>query len=96
MRVNDEAKAEPRWVDPHALVDVDSDCGGDFVLSPNAPVTVTPGDEFEVSVGVGNNVTGSGPAAEIDVENARERFREEEDWRGLHRSGIDVAPHRQR
>jgi len=35
-------------------------------------------------------------APEIDVENARERFREEEDWRGLHRSGIDVAPHRQR
>src|SRR5205807_258299 len=24
---------------------------GDFVLSPNAPTTVTPGDEFEVSVG---------------------------------------------
>ncbi len=27
---------------------------GDFVLSPNAPTTVTPGDEFEVSVGVAN------------------------------------------
>ena len=25
---------------------------GDFVLSPNAPTTVTPGDEFDVSVGV--------------------------------------------
>src|SRR5690606_17274221 len=32
---------------------------GDFVLSPNAPTTVTPGDEFEVSVGVSNNVDGS-------------------------------------
>jgi uncharacterized protein YfaS (alpha-2-macroglobulin family) len=40
---------------------------GDFVLSPNAPQTVTPGDEFEVSVGVGNNVTGSGASADIDV-----------------------------
>src|SRR5207253_1465668 len=40
---------------------------GDFVLSPNAPLTVTPGDEFEVSVGVGNNVAGSGAAAEIDI-----------------------------
>ncbi len=34
---------------------------GDFVLSPNAPTTVTPGDEFEVSVGVANNLVGSGP-----------------------------------
>ena len=33
---------------------------GDFVLSPNAPTTVTPGDEFDVSVGVANNVAGSG------------------------------------
>jgi hypothetical protein len=35
-------------------------------------------------------------APEIDVEEARERFRAERDWRGLHRSGIDAAPHRQR
>jgi alpha-2-macroglobulin len=40
---------------------------GDFVLSPNAPTTVTPGDEFEVSVGVSNNVSGSGVQARIDV-----------------------------
>jgi uncharacterized protein YfaS (alpha-2-macroglobulin family) len=38
---------------------------GDFVLSPNAPLTVTPGDEFDVSVGVANNVTGSGAEAQI-------------------------------
>ena len=36
---------------------------GDFVLSPNAPTTVTPGDEFDVSVGVSNNVEGSGANA---------------------------------
>ncbi|MEP6701528.1 MAG: alpha-2-macroglobulin [Betaproteobacteria bacterium] len=33
---------------------------GDFVISPNVPFTVTPGDEFEVSAGVANNVAGSG------------------------------------
>jgi uncharacterized protein YfaS (alpha-2-macroglobulin family) len=40
---------------------------GDFVLSPNAPTTITPGDEFEVSVGVANNLAGSGPAAQLTV-----------------------------
>ncbi len=40
---------------------------GDFVLSPNAPTTVTPGDEFDVSVGVSNNVAGSGQNAAVAV-----------------------------
>ncbi|MEP7155079.1 MAG: alpha-2-macroglobulin [Betaproteobacteria bacterium] len=40
---------------------------GDFVLSPNAPLAVAPGDEFEVSVGVANNVAGSGKDAQIAV-----------------------------
>jgi uncharacterized protein YfaS (alpha-2-macroglobulin family) len=40
---------------------------GDFVLSPNAPSTVSPGDEFDVSVGVSNNVEGSGPNAVVGV-----------------------------
>ena len=40
---------------------------GDFVLSPNAPTTVTPGDEFDVSVGVANNVAGSGQNAVVAV-----------------------------
>src|SRR3984957_5669611 len=31
---------------------------GDFVLSPNVPGLVAPGDEFEISVGVANNLTG--------------------------------------
>lgn len=34
---------------------------GDFVLSPNLPLMVAPGDQFEVSVGVANNVA-SAPA----------------------------------
>ena len=33
---------------------------GDFVLSPNAPTTLAPGDEVDVSVGVANNLTGLG------------------------------------
>ncbi|QDQ81743.1 MG2 domain-containing protein [Paraburkholderia megapolitana] len=33
---------------------------GDFVLSPNVPTTLAPGDEAEVSVGVANNLTGGG------------------------------------
>jgi uncharacterized protein YfaS (alpha-2-macroglobulin family) len=33
---------------------------GDFVLSPNIPSIAAPGDTFEVSVGVANNLTGLG------------------------------------
>ena len=33
---------------------------GDFVLSPNVPTTLAPGDEAEVSVGVSNNLTADG------------------------------------
>ncbi|HEY0938848.1 MAG TPA: MG2 domain-containing protein [Steroidobacter sp.] len=40
---------------------------GDFVLSPNAPTTVSPGDEFDVSVGVSNNAEGSGANASVAV-----------------------------
>lgn len=46
---------------------------GDFVLSPNAPTTVTPGDEFDVSVGVANNVEGSGANAQVTVAITTER-----------------------
>ncbi len=41
---------------------------GDFVLSPNVPTFAAPGDEFEVSVGVANNVVGSGKAANVSLE----------------------------
>lgn len=40
---------------------------GDFVISPNAPLAVTPGDEFDVSVGIANNLPGSGKDAPIAV-----------------------------
>jgi len=41
---------------------------GDFVLSPNVPTTLAPGDEAEVSVGVANNIDDSGgKAAPVSV-----------------------------
>ncbi len=40
---------------------------GDFVLTPNAPLTVTPGDTFDVSVGIANNVEGSGKDAAVTL-----------------------------
>lgn len=41
---------------------------GDFVLSPNVPTFAAPGDEFEVSVTVANNVVGSGKNAQVSLE----------------------------
>ncbi len=40
---------------------------GDFVLSPNLPLAVAPGDAFEVSVGVSNNVEGGSADTPIQV-----------------------------
>jgi alpha-2-macroglobulin len=40
---------------------------GDFILTPNVPATVAPGDEFIVSVGVFNNSAGSG-AVRLDAQ----------------------------
>ncbi|MEK6664377.1 MAG: alpha-2-macroglobulin [Pseudomonadota bacterium] len=41
---------------------------GDFVLNPNVPTFVTPGDEFDVSVSVANNITGSGKDVDVQLE----------------------------
>lgn len=41
---------------------------GHFVLSPNVPAFVAPGDEFQVSLGVANNVDDSGKQPEINLE----------------------------
>jgi len=41
---------------------------GPFVLTPNVPTFVAPGDEFEVSIGVHNNVDNSGAKAEIKLQ----------------------------
>ena len=40
---------------------------GDFVLSPNVPLMVAPGDTFEVTVGVANNIQNSGKSAAVQV-----------------------------
>jgi len=40
---------------------------GDFVLTPNVPLMVAPGDSFEVSLGVANNVASSGKGAQVAV-----------------------------
>lgn len=43
---------------------------GPLVLTPNLPLAVAPTDRFEVSVGVSNNLEGSGPFAEVELSAA--------------------------
>lgn len=43
---------------------------GHFVLSPNVPTFVAPGDTFTVTVGVANNAEGSGKNAKVTLELA--------------------------
>ena len=44
-----------------------SEVRGNFVISPNVPTFVAPGDEFEVSAAVANNVKGSGDSPEVSI-----------------------------
>lgn len=53
--------------DAVGAVDARSVVRGDFVLSPNVPLMVAPGDTFDVSLGVANNVAASGKGAHIQV-----------------------------
>jgi len=41
---------------------------GPFVISPNVPTFVAPGDTFDVSVTVANNIAGSGPNAPVNLD----------------------------
>jgi hypothetical protein len=41
---------------------------GHFVLNPNVPTFVAPGDDFQVSLGVANNVDDSGKQPEVNIE----------------------------
>ncbi len=43
---------------------------GPLVLTPSLPLAVAPTDRFAVSVGVSNNLEGSGPAAEVELSAA--------------------------
>ena len=40
---------------------------GDFVISPNLPLMVAPGDVFDVSVGVANNIAGSAADSPVQL-----------------------------
>lgn len=40
---------------------------GDFVISPNLPLMVSPGDVFDVSVGVSNNIASAPPNAPVQL-----------------------------
>lgn len=41
---------------------------GDFIINPNVPTFVAPGDEFELSASIANNVKDSGDHAQISVD----------------------------
>jgi uncharacterized repeat protein (TIGR01451 family) len=41
---------------------------GPFIISPNVPTFVAPGDTFDVSVTVANNIDGSGPKAPVRLD----------------------------
>jgi uncharacterized repeat protein (TIGR01451 family) len=41
---------------------------GHFVINPNTPTFVSPGDEFEITASIANNVKGSGKQAKISVQ----------------------------
>jgi uncharacterized protein YfaS (alpha-2-macroglobulin family) len=41
---------------------------GPFVISPNVPSVVAPGDTFDVSTAIANNVEGSGPNAPVKLD----------------------------
>lgn len=41
---------------------------GDFIINPNVPTFVAPGDEFEISSSIANNIKGSGEHAKVSVE----------------------------
>lgn len=41
---------------------------GPFVINPNVPTFVSPGDEFDLSIAVANNVVGSGEKANVEFE----------------------------
>ncbi len=63
-------------VSPDAIGTFEKDAliRGDFVVSPNAPTFVAPGDVFDVSVSVANNVKGSGkdPAVTVGLQTSEQ------------------------
>ena len=50
------------------VAEVTTDVKGDFILTPNVPATVSPGDEFIVSVGVFNNNGGANGPIHVEAQ----------------------------
>lgn len=48
--------------------EVSAEVRGDFIINPNVPTFVAPGDEFEISSSVANNIKDSGEHAQVEVE----------------------------
>jgi uncharacterized protein YfaS (alpha-2-macroglobulin family) len=65
---------------------------GDFVISPNVPPFVAPGDTFEVPVTVANNVSGSGAKAKVTV---RLRVSEQLEMNGNASAEVEIAEMRE-
>ena len=53
------------------VTEADTEVKGDFILTPNLPAMVAPGDEFTVTVGVFNNTSGKDPV-HVHAEVSRE------------------------
>lgn len=53
--------------DAVGAADKTSQVRGYFVVNPNLPTFAAPGDSFEVTASIANNVKDSGPAATVDV-----------------------------
>jgi uncharacterized protein YfaS (alpha-2-macroglobulin family) len=54
------------------VAEADTEVRGDFILTPNVPAMVAPGDEFSVTVGVYNNSAASGDPVHVDAQVSRE------------------------
>lgn len=54
--------------DAVGAADKESEVRGYFVINPNVPTFVAPGDEFTVTASIANNVKGSGKNANINVQ----------------------------
>lgn len=54
--------------DAVGAVDKKTEVRGHFIINPNTPTFVAPGDEFEITASIANNVKASGIDAPIEVE----------------------------
>lgn len=55
-------------LDSVGAADKTAEIRGDFVINPNVPTFVAPGDEFEISASIANNIKDSGANANISVQ----------------------------